>query len=172
MRFKRIHGLALFSHTIQFSDKRRNKLTWPFIGIPSGKDTIKANIHIFIIMFYPAQVLYEQSNCIDRINICYIRSLTKILLYWYLICDKRRKEHHWKRLDRCSFQLFSNNLTIILDFLKSHDKHNTGTVSVKLAAKRTRKARQIFAFLPVFKARRNEFHIFRQCMYIVYIIGQ
>ena len=28
--------------------------------------------------FYPALVLFEQSNCIDWINICYIRSLTKI----------------------------------------------------------------------------------------------
>ena len=100
----------------------------------------KANIHSSIIMFLPALVLYEQSNCIDRIHICYMRSLTKILFFCYLICDERRREkvkvysrteHHWKQFSRRSFQLFSDDLTINLDFLTFHDKHNTRTVSVK-----------------------------------------
>jgi hypothetical protein len=33
---------------------------------------------LYIILFYPALVLFEQSNCIDCINVCYIRSVIKI----------------------------------------------------------------------------------------------
>jgi len=31
-------------------------------------------------VLYPALILFEQSNCIDWINFCYMPSLTKIVL--------------------------------------------------------------------------------------------
>jgi hypothetical protein len=61
MRLKRIHGLALFSQIIQFSDKRRNKLPLSIHWYTFRKKTLKANIHRFIFMFYPRLGLYEQS---------------------------------------------------------------------------------------------------------------
>jgi len=38
-----------------------------------------------VYLLYSSLVLFEQSNCIDWITYCYIRSLTEIYLFWYPI---------------------------------------------------------------------------------------
>jgi hypothetical protein len=38
---------------------------------------------------------------------------------------------HWKRLERCLFQLFSDNLAVVLDFMILQDKHNMHTLLLK-----------------------------------------
>jgi hypothetical protein len=40
----------------------------------------------------------------------------------------------WKRLERRLFQLFSDNLAVVLNFLILHDKRNIRTLSLKLFA--------------------------------------
>jgi hypothetical protein len=64
--------------------------------------------------------------------------------------------------------LFSDNLTVVLDFLALHNKHNISALSVNRKLICTRKARQRLAFLLVSKACTNAFDIFRQFRYIVY----
>jgi hypothetical protein len=73
------------------------------------------------------------------------------------------------------FQLFSENLAIVLDCLILQEKHNMHILSLNiknkfaLSAKQDRKTRQMLAFLPVSKVRTNKLYIFRQCTYIVYL---
>jgi hypothetical protein len=73
------------------------------------------------------------------------------------------------------FQLFSENLAIVLDFLILQEKQNMHILSLNiknkfaLSAKQDRKTRQMLAFLPVSKALTNKLYIFRQCTYIVYL---
>jgi hypothetical protein len=115
-RLKRMHGSIYFSQISQFSDKQRNKLILSIHWYTFGENTIKANMHSFIIMFHPALVLYEQSNCIDRIHICYMRSLTKILFLCYLICDDRRKKQDF--LDLWDVFMLTGNLRTLLCLTK------------------------------------------------------
>jgi hypothetical protein len=44
----------------------------------------------------------------------------------------RDKGHHRKRLERRLFLLFSENFTIVFDFLTLQDKHNIPTLSVNI----------------------------------------
>ena len=87
----------------------------------------------------------------------------------------RHRWYHWKRLERRLFQLFSENLAIVLDFLILQEKQNMHILSLNiknkfaLSAKQDRKTRQMLAFLPVSKALTNKLYIFRQCTYIVYL---
>jgi hypothetical protein len=48
------------------------------------------------------------------------------------ISARLHRGHHWKRLKRLLFQLFSDNLTVVLDFLTLHDKHNISSLSVDI----------------------------------------
>ena len=44
----------------------------------------------------------------------------------------RHKWHHWKRLELRLFQLFSDNLAIVLDLLILNDKHNVRSLSLNI----------------------------------------
>ena len=73
------------------------------------------------------------------------------------------------------FQLFSDNLAVVLHLLTLQDKHNIRTLSLNIKlfwtrCEQARKARQGLPFLPVSNGRTNKCYIFRQCTYIVYVI--
>ena len=73
------------------------------------------------------------------------------------------------------FLFFSHNLAVVLDFdisgLTQYTYIDGKYIYVfALAAKQVRKAHKRLVFLPVSKARTNEFYICRQCMYIIYIL--
>jgi hypothetical protein len=95
------------------------------------------------ITFYPALVLFEQANCIDWINVCYTWSLTKYSFSgtWFLLSNRKKRQPYkrwrhiwciWKRLERRLFQLFSDNLAVVLDFLILQDKQNIRTLSLNI----------------------------------------
>ena len=44
----------------------------------------------------------------------------------------RHRWRQWKRLDRRLFQLFSDDLTVVFDFLILQDKHNIRTLSLNI----------------------------------------
>jgi hypothetical protein len=41
-------------------------------------------------------------------------------------------EHHWKRLERCFYQLFADNLAVVMEFFTLQDKDNICTLSVNI----------------------------------------
>jgi len=77
---------------------------------------------------------------------------------WFMLIDRkkqyklwRRRWQHWKRLERYLFQLFADNLVVVLDFLILQGKHNIRTFSGNIYKKnqnctsfRNRKALQYY----------------------------
>jgi hypothetical protein len=77
-----------------------------------------------------------------------------------------------KLLERRLFMLFLHNLDIILDFLTLRDKQNIRTMSenVKFICNRCQTGQKTSSSIRCSKAHTNKLNIFRQCMYIVYIL--
>jgi hypothetical protein len=67
--------------------KKRSKKKVYLFNVKYDQGRFHCGIFRYI---YPALVLFQQSDCIDWINYCYIRSLTKIWFFWYLIHVKRQ----------------------------------------------------------------------------------
>ena len=75
-------------------------------------------------------------------------------------------------LNDALFQIFSDNLEVVLDFLTLQDKPNIRTLSLNIKFIYTRCETGLNSepsILPVSKARTNKFYIYRQCTYIVYL---
>ena len=71
------------------------------------------------------------------------------------------------------FQLFSDNLVLVLDFLILQDKHNRRTLWVNIKCvyfcETGQKSPQRLVFLPVSKAPTSKLYILRECTDIVYM---
>ena len=129
---------------------------------------------------YSVLVLFELSNCIDWINVCYIvysQSVTDQDIVFLVpdpcwatvrIGNSRNAEvtedTNKKLLKQHLFLLFLDNLTVVFSCLTLQDKHNIRTLSenIKYICKR-------LAFLPISKTCTNKSYIFQQCTYIVYL---
>ena len=162
-------------------------------------------IHIYLvvktqiyILFYPALILFEQSNCIDWINVCYVRSLTKIQFSWYLIHVKQWKEKVTVQVWMSQRTPLKTIRVKVVSALFRHVQNKRYFSSFEttwqlfwelwycsknpiyvhclnmlnsfgIAVKQERNAYQMLSFLPVSKAHRNKLYIFQLCTYIVYL---
>ena len=124
---------------------------------------------------------FEQSNCIDWINVCYIRSLIMTKIYnifigircWAMVRNGNSISVDFTDTIRIQER---HLILLLLDYLAVVYYEYTyivGTYKIHMHSLPTeQKSSPRLAFLSVSKARTNKLYIFWQCtgMYIVYIL--